>query len=337
MQTGGSTGGPPGADGPDLRPRVDGAGGLDLELPALSRSALDRAADRRGDDAWWASALGDPSTLFLPVAGGRLPLDRSAGGPRLAWTSRRPAGGDPHLLGIDPGGRVRVAVPVADPGDSRDPGDGPGAGTEWANLREVGGALSDLDAGAATHAVALLAWHQASGHSPRTGGATTAARSGSVRVDDAGHEFYPRTDPAMIVLVHEGDLAAADSRVLLGHQRVWPAGRFSCLAGFVEAGESLEQAVAREVAEESGVAVTAIRYAGSQPWPFPRSLMVGFSARAVRTEVRPDGEEIAELRWFTRTGLFAAVGDGTVLLPGRVSIARRLIEAWYGAELPGDW
>ena len=207
----------------------------------------------------------------------------------------------------------------------------------WVNLREVGDQLSDLDAGAATHATALVAWHTSEPFSPASGEPTRVAAAGSIRVDAQGNESFPRTDPAMIVLVHDGELHDPASRALLGHQRVWPAGRFSCLAGFVEAGESLEQAVEREVAEESAVVVSDIRYAGSQPWPFPRSLMLGFTARATSVATRPDGDEIAELRWFTRQALRAAVDDGTVRLPGRVSIARRLIEGWYGNELPGDW
>jgi len=298
---------------------------LDLDRLALSRHALDRASDRRRDDSWWAGVLADQRTRYLLVAAGRFPVARTAGGVRLAWTDRPPADADRFLLGVDDTGRAHVAVPVAEPGP------------DWGHLRDLGGELDDLDAGAATHAVALVAWHSAETHSTSTGRPTTPAHAGAVRVDDDGREAYPRTDPAMIVLVHHGELHAPDSRALLGHQRVWPEHRFSCLAGFVEAGESLEQSVAREVAEESGVRVEAIRYAGSQPWPFPRSLMLGFTARAVSTETRPDGEEITELRWFTRQQMRAEIDAGTLRLPGRVSIARRLIEGWYGGELPGDW
>lgn len=299
---------------------------LDLDRLALSRYALDRASDRRRDEEWWSRVLRDPSTRYLPVAAGRFPVERTPDRIRLAWTDRPPAAAEQRfLLGVDDTGRAHVAVPVAEPGP------------DWAHLRDLGGDLDDLDAGAATHAVALSAWHAAETHSPSTGRPTRPAHAGTVRVGDDGREAYPRTDPAMIVLVHDGALHAPDSRALLGHQRVWPEHRFSCLAGFVEAGESLEQAVAREVAEESGVRVEQIRYAGSQPWPFPRSLMVGFTARAVSTASRPDGEEITEVAWFTRAQMRAGIDAGTLRLPGRVSIARRLIEGWYGAELPGDW
>lgn len=298
---------------------------LDLERLALSRSALDRAADRRRDPQWWSSVLADPRTRFLPVAHGRFPVHREGDRPRLTWSSALSDPGDRLLLGVDGTGRTHVAVRVEKPGE------------DWVSLREVGGDLDDLDAGAATHATALVAWHAAEGYSPASGRPTVPAHAGTVRVDEEGHELYPRTDPAMIALVHDRALHEPDSRALLGHQRVWPEGRYSCLAGFVEAGESLEQSVAREVAEESGISVDAIRYAGSQPWPFPRSLMLGFTAHAITTDSRPDGDEIADVRWFTREQLRSDIDAGRVLLPGRVSIARRLIEGWYGSELPGDW
>ena len=317
----GSADGSPSGSPADAAP----ADRLDLERLALSRSALDRVGDLRRDPAWWTDTLADPRTRFLPVARGRFPVDDDGTGPRLRWSAAPAGAGELVLLGVDATGRAHVAVQTEEPG------------SDWVSLRDVGGSLGDLDAGAATHASALLAWHAAEGFSPASGRPTSPAHAGAVRVDETGRELYPRTDPAMIVLVHDGPLHDPASRALLGHQRVWPDGRFSCLAGFVEAGESLEQSVAREVAEESGVSVDTIRYAGSQPWPFPRSLMVGFTARATSTELRPDGEEIAEVRWFTREQLRDDVDAGRVLLPGRVSIARRLIEGWYGAELPGDW
>jgi NAD+ diphosphatase len=132
-------------------------------------------------------------------------------------------------------------------------------------------------------------------------------------------------------------VADADDRCLLGRQARWPEKRFSTLAGFVEPGEPLEHAVAREVHEETGIEVVDPVYAGSQPWPFPSSLMLGFFARAVTTQIKVDEEEIEEARWLSRAELTAAVDSGELLLPGKVSIARRLIESWYGAELSGDW
>jgi ADP-ribose pyrophosphatase YjhB (NUDIX family) len=150
-----------------------------------------------------------------------------------------------------------------------------------------------------------------------------------------GTEQFPRMDPAVIMLVHR----ERDGReeCLLGNNPNWDAHRFSVLAGFVEAGESLEQAVIREVAEEVGVAVDEPVYLGSQPWPFPRSLMLGYTARAAGEAQRTDHTEIASMRWLSRRELRAATHAGEVLLPGHVSIARKLIEHWQGEDLPGDW
>mgnify|MGYP001814502920 FL=1 len=151
-------------------------------------------------------------------------------------------------------------------------------------------------------------------------------------------EHQPRTDPAVIVLVldeHDG----SQPRCLRGRQASWPAGRFSTLAGFVEPGETVEQVVAREVAEEVGVAVDRVSYAGSQPWPFPASLMLAYYAVAApraAAELSVDGEEIAEAHWFTRDELRSATQAGDVLVPPRLSVARRLIEGWLGHEVPGS-
>src|SRR4029453_18022805 len=183
----------------------------------------------------------------------------------------------------------------------------------WPGLREVGAELADLDAGLLVEAIGILEWHERNRFSPLTGAATTIERAGWVQRDPTtGTEIFPRTDPAVIMLVHDGG-----DRVLLVRQAVWPPGRFSILAGFVEPGESAEAAVAREVAEEVGLEVTDIRYVGGQPWPFPQSLMLGFVARAVgRDELMPDPTEIEEARWFTRDELIRGAG------PARAAAAR---------------
>jgi len=152
-----------------------------------------------------------------------------------------------------------------------------------------------------------------------------------LRCESCDRQQFPRTDPAVILLVTDGD------RVLLGRQGTWPQGRYSTLAGFVDPGESLEQAVAREVKEETAVEVTDVTYFGNQPWPFPSSLMIGFFARAVTTEVGVDGDELEDARWFSRDDLRSGAEAGTLVLPGGISISRSLVEAWYGEPLPGAW
>jgi NAD+ diphosphatase len=188
-------------------------------------------------------------------------------------------------------------------------------------LREVGALLTDRDAGLLVHGVALTNWHSTHPRCPRCGAATEVVQGGAVRrCPEDGSEHFPRTDPAVIVLVHD-----EHGRALLGRQPSWPPGRYSTLAGFVEPGESAEQAVVREVLEESGVRVREVEYRASQPWPFPSSLMLGF--RAVADEgaeaVARDGE-LEDVRWFTRDELHEQFSA----LPPQVSIAYSLITDW---------
>jgi NAD+ diphosphatase len=201
----------------------------------------------------------------------------------------------------------------------------------WINLRLVAADLDDSGAGAFTEALAMFNWHATHTHCPRCGAATLVESGGWVRrcpVQDI--ELFPRTDAAVIVgIVDEHD------RLLLGSNAMWENNRFSLLAGFVEPGESLEAAAIREIAEESGVVIDDPEYLGSQPWPFPASLMVGFLARVSPEHppvLRPDGDEILALRWFTRDEI--ADPQSGVLLPGSSSIARAIIERWYGGPLP---
>lgn len=157
--------------------------------------------------------------------------------------------------------------------------------------------------------------------------------AGSVRRCPADQsEHYPRTDSAIIVLVKD----EAD-RILLGRQKVWPKNRFSTFAGFVEPGESFENCVTREVMEEAGVELTQINYLGSQPWPFPASLMIAFEAITHTPQIaRPDGEEIEEIRWFTRSDMKDAIADKSLILPLEISVARQMIKAWYGENADKD-
>lgn len=202
---------------------------------------------------------------------------------------------------------------------------------QWHGLRRTGAGLSARDAGLYAEALALANWHSTHLYCPRCGEATEPIQSGWVRdCPQDGHQIFPRTDPAIIVSVIDDK-----GRILLGSQGVWEDNRWSILAGFVEPGESLAAAVQREVFEESGVRVIAPEYLGSQSWPFPYSLMVGFTAQVdpahLGDELAPDGVEIEKLRWFSREEIAAEAEQ--LLLPGKLSIAGALIEHWYGGPI----
>lgn len=201
----------------------------------------------------------------------------------------------------------------------------------WGSLRRIGGDLTDADAARAVAAVSLGRWLTDNRHCPSCGSGAPLTQAGwARRCETCARDLFPRTDPAVIVAVTSADTR----RLLLGSNVQWAAGRFSCFAGFVEAGESLEGCVAREVSEECGIDVADVRYRGSQAWPYPRSLMVGFQARAADDDrARADEVEIAEVRWFTRGEIAEALaGEGEITLPGRASIAHRLIRAWCAED-----
>ena len=201
----------------------------------------------------------------------------------------------------------------------------------YLTLREIGGLISEFEMEISLHAVALANWHRSHTHCARCGAPTSVAQGGAIRTCDKDKsEHYPRTDSAVIVLVRD-----KDDRILLGHQPIWPEGRFSCFAGFLEPGETFEQCVQREVLEESGVLVREISYLGSQPWPFPASIMISFDAVTDAPEIaRPDGQEITEVKWFSRAEVKAQSDAGTLLLPPTMSVARKMINRWFaqGAE-----
>jgi len=291
---------------------------------ALARSATDRAALYRTDDAWLARAWADPTTQVLRIHHGRTLVDAGS----IVYFTPDQVGDGPHyLLGVDDSAAYFA---VSETAELRAPF---GSAAAPAGLREVGSVLGDRDAGLLVLAVGLDNWHATHTHCPRCGSLTQVVAAGYVRrcpVDESEH--YPRTDPAIIVLVTD----AAGQRCLLGSSARWAGRRFSTLAGFVEPGESAEAAVIREVFEESAVAIGAVTYLGSQPWPFPASLMLGFTARALDPDAVPvaDGQELAEVRWFTREQIETGSADGSLGLPPGLSIARRLIEHWYGRELP---
>lgn len=292
---------------------------------ALARSATDRVGERRTDDAWLVARWADPLTRVLRIVDGQTLVADD----RIAYCAPAEAGeGERYLLGVEPDGTAYFAL--AEAGPLQVP---IGSGLAPAGLREVGARLDDRDAGLLVLAVGLANWHATHTHCPRCGTPTVVASAGFTRVCPADEsEHYPRTDPAIIVLVTD----ASGERCLLGSSARWAGRRFSTLAGFVEPGESAEAAVVREVGEESGVVVGEVDYLGSQPWPFPSSLMLGFTARALSPDAVPvaDGVELVETRWFTKAEIDDGIADGSLGLPPAVSIARRLIEHWYGSELP---
>ncbi|KZX20018.1 NAD(+) diphosphatase [Rathayibacter tanaceti] len=298
----------------------------------LSRQAVDRDHVGRARPALFDELLADPATRVLPLHRDRtlIAADRLA----LRTTAEVTAGTLRVYLGRttvdapgEPAGTPVVATVLTDAAAAElEPDE-----ELWSGLRPIAERLSDRDAGLFTEALAVVNWHASHGYSPRTGEPTVVEQGGWVRrASTDGSQVFPRTDPAIIVCVLD-----ADDRLLLGANALWGTGRFSLLAGFVEPGESLEAAVVREIGEESGLRVVDPHYLGSQPWPFPASLMVGFTARLAEDQspedLLPDGEEIVELRWFTREQLHDSLDS--VLLPGRSSIARAMIEDWYGGEL----
>ena len=306
-----------------------------LGVLALSRSTVDRATKLREDVTWLEQAWAEPKSRVLVVSDGRALVEITDREYELVLVPPAQAPeGTRFFLGTDEEGVAYFGVsgdlPAVEKGRS-------GSEYKALQLRQVGADLSARDAGLLTHAVALANWHDTHTHCPQCGTPTVPAAAGHLtRCPKDGTEHFPRLDPAVIMLV----IDPAD-RLLLARNATWPAGRMSVLAGFVEPGESCEAAVAREVMEEASVVVNQVEYLGSQPWPMPRSLMLGFRAVApVAQEVSVDDEEIGEARWFTRDELLAAIEAREVALAPTSSIARRLIEYWYGAELPdyvGGW
>ena len=287
---------------------------------ALSARSHERIGGRRTDEAWLAQKWADPATRVLVLAGGRFPI--SEDGTAVRWLPPTEAPEGQRLLLGERDGVVHFVVLAR----------GFRAPEDWGMLRSHGPSLGSSDAGLVVQAQALAEWHRSHRFCPRCGGGLVVSGGGYVLTcESCARQQFPRTDPAVIMLVTDGE------RALLGRQATWPPGRFSTLAGFVDPGESLEQAVAREVLEEAGIVVSDVSYFGNQPWPFPSSLMVGFFARAVTTEIHVDGHEIEAARWFSRNQMRREAEAGTLVLPGGISISRSLIEAWHGGPLPGSW
>lgn len=312
--------------------------------PPLARGSIDRDGAARALDDFAEIFDGDPASRVIALHRGRALLEKQVEGSSPALEFRHPAELPAPLL------RCYLGRTVGDDGSGRG-SFGPAAGTpvevrvfdadaaafiepeqaRWAGLRAAAPVFGDRDAGLFTEALAVANWHEANAFCPRCGSTTTVVQAGwARRCDREDTLLFPRTDPAVIVLVTDDD-----DRVLLGSNALWEPDRFSLLAGFVEPGESLEAAVVREIGEEAGVPVDRVAYAGSQPWPLPASLMIGFTARvaadAAATAARADGVEILALRWFTREELASATVE--IILPGETSIARWMLERWYGSPI----
>ncbi len=295
-------------------------------MPPMARSGLHRQAHRRTDPQWLADAWQRARVLVVHPADDGGTAGALLIGERLLLLDQAAApDGERIFLGEDDDGTPYFVVfaPLTETDEAR-----------RVTVRDVGHLLSDLEAGLFITAIALANWHTRNTFSPLDGAQTTMADAGWARVSPDGRMFWPRTDPAVIVLVHDG-VPGLEGLCLLGHNAAWTrpgwARRYSCLAGFVEAGESAEAAVIREVDEEVGVRVAELRYHGSQAWPYPGSLMLGFLAVADPTApVRPDREEIASARWFNRGEIRAVLaGEREDFgLPMASSIAHYLLIEW---------
>ena len=313
----------------------------------LSRSAVDRDGERRTSEALFDELLSEESTRVLPLWNGRALTKDAARSAQLrlfrteevtsaltrVYLGRTLTASGTGEVAVDDdatehdepvGTAVILAVLTDAAARELEPDE-----DRWRGLRDLATRLDDRDAGLFTESVAVANWHAANTHCPRCGTPTVVEHGGWMRrcfVDN--NEIFPRQDPAVIVRVLD-----EQDRILLGSNALWENNRWSLLAGFVEAGESFEAAVLREVHEESGVLVSDPVYLGSQPWPFPQSVMIGMEARAVpgQTELRPDGEEILALRWFSRDEIWRERDD--ILLPGGSSIAHAIVRDWYGGPL----
>jgi NAD+ diphosphatase len=311
------------------RPLISISGGI-----ALTRHEVERSTHLRTDEAWLAKAWDEPGTRVLVIEDGQALARIDDGAAELLFVPPEQAPeGTRFLLGVDADEVVYFGVggPIQVPAEADGGAAGlRGAGIRRAGLREAGTLLTDRDAGLLTHAVALANWHAVAGFCSRCGAPTKPELAGhSRRCTVDASEHFPRCDPAVIMLVTD-----PDDRCLLARNANWPERRVSVLAGFVEPGESAEQAVAREVHEETGVIVSTVTYAASQPWPMPHNLMLGFLASATGTAITVDEDEIAEANWYSRDDLRAALLSAELIMPPSLSISRWLIETWYGTDLP---
>lgn len=283
---------------------------------------VDRSGERRKDPDWLAEAMSAKDTRFVPVWGDRCLVGGDpAGAVLLDRQQIDPFIDDDNVifLGLF---RNQPAFAVAISRERDAPFEELG---EFKDLRFLGTVLPPDEANLAAHARAIVLWHGTTLFCGKCGSASQPCSGGNTRRccnPECNQEIFPRTDPAIIVLVAAGD------RCLLGRQSSWPEGRYSTIAGFVEPGESLEDAVRREVYEETNIRVGKVRYHSSQPWPFPSALMLGFVAEATSEDIHLNDGELEDARWFTREQL----QSGETGLPFRISIARRLVDYWIDGD-----
>ena len=289
----------------------------------FSGAGIERLAELRQLPEALAAAYAETETRFLPVWQSRcLVRDGLAAGCRRNELEMVATGHEAMIFLGRRAGRALFAVRLS---DEQPPGQLPAA--DFLGLREIASQVSEDDAALLAYARAMILWQERHRHCGVCGSPNRPAEGGFVMVCSDGscaHRCFPRIDPAVIVLVHRGDYC------LLGRQTSWPEGRFSTIAGFVEPGETLEEAVIREVREETNIAVVDARYLASQPWPFPSALMLGFHASAQSSDIRLNDGELIEARWLSRADILAR----EVLLPPPISIAYRLIESWFD-QSPG--
>jgi len=291
---------------------------------------LDRRAQQRGDRGWIDRHLRHEATRIIPVWRSQSLVAGIGAEPRVAWLSAAQAdawigGGEAIFLGLA-GETAHFALELS---HLEDPAPVAGiAAADFTDLRSVGAIMPRDDGALLAYARGLIHWHSRHRFCGVCGHPTVSEQAGHQRRcgnGGCGAVHFPRTDPAVIMLVHDRD------RILLGRQAQWPAGMHSVLAGFVEPGESLEEAVAREVMEEVGIPVAEVRYQSSQPWPFPSSIMLGFTARALSPEIRLSQDEIESAAWYSRDELRRSPEDERFRLSRRDSISRRLVDDWLAA------
>ncbi|MEM1400372.1 MAG: NAD(+) diphosphatase [Pseudomonadota bacterium] len=318
-----------------------------MRLNVFDDPSFDRAGHRRADKTWLQQLMDNPESKMLAVLEHKpLTSTDGSGAPSLVWLSRDTLSDYVHdgltvLLGQQ-GGAGLFALDIGGIASQAGPGfleeavsDGHPltAHGDFVDLRQIGSLLAPRDAHLAAYARGLTWWHARHGFCGVCGAPTVPKEAGHRRKctnPACGVEHFPRSDPAVIMLIYQGD------RCLLARQPIWPSGMHSVLAGFVEPGESLEAAVYREVAEETGIQVRNVRYHSSQPWPFPQSLMVGFMAEAVTDKIELRDDELESAGWHTRAELRALpdgeLGSGGFTLPRKSSIARRLLDEWISAD-----